>query len=134
MLPFSASLLEVNGECPEAYAPVSFDGHISEQTLEDWIVDNPQLVGEPLLVLGRQLAEFEEDQDRLDILAVDQGGGRDCSYRAQGGRQFCAEFRARAPRRRAVLAGLRGEAARIWFPRCVQDSEDIARRRCFHRA
>jgi hypothetical protein len=74
MLPFSASLLEVNGEGPEAYAPVSFDGHISEQTLEDWIVDNPQLVGEPLLVLGRQLAEFEEDQDRLDILAVDQGG------------------------------------------------------------
>jgi len=27
--------------------------------------------GERLLVLGRQLADFQEDQDRLDILAVD---------------------------------------------------------------
>lgn len=55
-------------------SPSSFDGKISELTLEAWIVDNPQLVGEPLLVLGRQLAEFEEDQDRLDVLAVDEDG------------------------------------------------------------
>jgi hypothetical protein len=32
------------------------------------------LVGEPLLVLGHQLAEFAEDRDRLDILALDRSG------------------------------------------------------------
>jgi hypothetical protein len=40
--------------------------------LERWIVDNPDLVGEQLLVLGHQLAEFAEDRDRLDILALDR--------------------------------------------------------------
>jgi hypothetical protein len=54
--------------------PVPFDGRVSEAQLESWIVDNPQLVGEPLLVLGRQLAEFAEDQDRLDVLAIDEDG------------------------------------------------------------
>jgi hypothetical protein len=42
--------------------------------LERWIVDNPDLVGEQLLVLGHQLAEFAEDRDRLDILALDRSG------------------------------------------------------------
>jgi hypothetical protein len=37
-------------------------------------VENPDLVGEELLVLGHQLAEFEEDKDRLDILALDRFG------------------------------------------------------------
>jgi hypothetical protein len=32
-------------------------------------------VGEALLVLGHQLAEFEEDKDRPDILALDHSGG-----------------------------------------------------------
>lgn len=42
--------------------------------MERWIVENPDLVGEALLVLGHQLAEFEEDKDRLDILALDRSG------------------------------------------------------------
>lgn len=74
MRPFSTSVLEVAGDMPRAFTPMSFDGHVSEAQLESWIVANPQLVGEPLLVLGRQLAEFEEDQDRLDVLAVDEDG------------------------------------------------------------
>ena len=54
--------------------PVSFQGRVDELTLEKWIVENPDLVGEPLLILGNQLAEFEEDKDRLDILALDRSG------------------------------------------------------------
>jgi hypothetical protein len=38
------------------------------------VVEQPELVGEDLLVLGRQLREFEEDVDRLDVLAVDRDG------------------------------------------------------------
>jgi hypothetical protein len=72
--PFSTSVLEVSGQTPRAYTPVAFDGHVSEAQLETWVVESPQLVGEALLVLGRQLAEFAEDQDRLDVLAVDEDG------------------------------------------------------------
>ncbi len=53
---------------------VSFAGRVDELTLERWIVENEDLVGEPLLILGNQLAEFEEDKDRLDILALDLSG------------------------------------------------------------
>ena len=55
-------------------APVAFSGRVGESQLESWIVSRPDLAGEDLLVLGRQLHEFEEDLDRLDILAVDRTG------------------------------------------------------------
>ncbi len=47
---------------------------MDELTLEAHIASNPGLVGEPMLVLGQQLADFEEDKDRLDILAIDKDG------------------------------------------------------------
>jgi hypothetical protein len=42
--------------------PVAFSGRVSEAQLEKWLIDNPALAGEPLLVLGAQLAEFAEDK------------------------------------------------------------------------
>lgn len=74
MDPFSPRLLQIDDGQPAALKPVPFQGRVSELTLEKWIVENPDLVGEPLLVLGHQLAEFEEDKDRLDILALDRAG------------------------------------------------------------
>ncbi len=71
---FSPRLLLVSDNQPTALEPVAFAGRIDELTLERWIIDNPDLIGEPLLVLGNQLAEFEEDRDRLDILALDRYG------------------------------------------------------------
>ena len=71
---FSPRLLLISSEGPTALEPVPFQGRVDELTLEHWIVDNPDLIGEPLLVLGNQLAEFEEDRDRLDILALDRSG------------------------------------------------------------
>jgi hypothetical protein len=72
--PFSPRLLQIDGGSPLALRPVAFAGRVDELTLERWIVENPDLVGEELLVLGHQLAEFEEDKDRLDILALDRFG------------------------------------------------------------
>jgi len=72
--PFSPRLLQITDGAASALEPVAFDGRVDELTLERWIVDNPDLVGEPLLVLGNQLAEFAEDKDRLDILALDRFG------------------------------------------------------------
>ncbi len=74
MRAFSPSLLRITNGSPHALKPVPFPGRVDELTLERWVVDEPSLVGEPLLVLGRQLADFEEDRDRLDVLAVDETG------------------------------------------------------------
>lgn len=71
---FASRLLLISNGEQHALEPVSFHGRVDESTLERWIVDNPDLVGEPLLILGNQLAEFEEDRDRLDILALDRSG------------------------------------------------------------
>jgi len=42
----------------------------SESELEDWISKNPTLLGEELLVIGRQVT-VEGVKDRLDLLAID---------------------------------------------------------------
>jgi len=46
---------------------------ILEEKLEDWIIDDPSLLGEPLLIIGRQVI-IPEIKDRLDILALDPQG------------------------------------------------------------
>ncbi len=74
MDPFSPRLLQIDNDTPLTLKPVLFHGRVDELALERWIVENPDLVGESLLVLGHQLAEFEEDKDRLDILALDRSG------------------------------------------------------------
>jgi hypothetical protein len=44
-----------------------------EEKLEDWIVSDPTILGEPLLVIGRQVL-IPDTRDRLDILAADSFG------------------------------------------------------------
>ena len=44
-----------------------------EEHLEDWVVNDPGLLGEPLLIVGRQVL-IPEVKDRLDILALDPQG------------------------------------------------------------
>jgi hypothetical protein len=58
MEPFSPRLLLITDGSPTALRPVPFQGRVDELTLERWIVDNPDLVGEQLLVLGHQLADL----------------------------------------------------------------------------
>src|SRR4051795_12022364 len=74
MRSFSPKVLRVTNDAAETLEPVSFQHRMDELTLEKHIVANPALMGEELLVLGRQLAEFEEDKDRLDVLAIDTDG------------------------------------------------------------
>src|SRR4051794_37365810 len=74
MRAFSPKVLRVTNNAAETLEPVSFQNRMDELTLEKHIAANAALVGEELLVLGRQLAEFEEDKDRLDILAIDTDG------------------------------------------------------------
>ncbi len=74
MREFGSKMVRVTGDEASMLEPVEFDGRVSEADLERWLVRNPELSGEPLLVLDSQLAEFAEDKDRLDILALDQSG------------------------------------------------------------
>lgn len=72
---FRPTMIEVGRDGrPAVRAPVEFAGRVSEAQLEAWLIEHPDLAGEPLLILGSQLAEFAEDKDRLDVLAVDETG------------------------------------------------------------
>jgi hypothetical protein len=44
-----------------------------EEHLEDWIAADPSILGEPLLIFGRQVI-IPDTKDRLDLLAVDPHG------------------------------------------------------------
>jgi hypothetical protein len=74
MRSFLPKVLRVVGVGAQTLKPVSFQGRMDELTLEKHVASDPNLMGEALLVLGQQLAEFEEDKDRLDILAIDTDG------------------------------------------------------------
>ena len=74
MSDFAPHLVRIGSDGAAIAEPVSWRGRLSEQQFEDLIVANPNLAGEELLVLGRQLKEFQEDDKRLDVLAVDRDG------------------------------------------------------------
>ncbi|MBD0284213.1 MAG: hypothetical protein ICV53_10530 [Flavisolibacter sp.] len=44
-----------------------------EKHLEDWVADKPEIPGESLLIIGRQII-IPEVKDRLDLLALDPNG------------------------------------------------------------
>jgi hypothetical protein len=47
MRPFSTSVLEVAGDMPRAFTPMSFDGHVFEAQLESWIATENSLWSSP---------------------------------------------------------------------------------------
>jgi hypothetical protein len=48
---------------------------ISERDdLQEWVIEEPQILGEDLLVITSEYANFEDTRDRLDILALDPLG------------------------------------------------------------
>ena len=44
-----------------------------EEHVEDWVASCPEMLGEQLVVVGRQV-QLDEGQDRIDLLAIDQAG------------------------------------------------------------
>lgn len=49
-------------------------GFFERQDLQEWIIDEPQILGENLLIVTAEFAGFRDTQDRLDLLAMDQSG------------------------------------------------------------
>jgi hypothetical protein len=72
---FESRVVVLGADESTAIEPLQrFSLQLSERDLEAQVVAHPELLGEELLVLGSQLAEFTEDRDRLDVLAVDRDG------------------------------------------------------------
>jgi hypothetical protein len=71
---FESVMVQVDEGEALVLTPRDLGDRVAEAQLERWLLENPALAGEPLLILGSQLAEFAEDKDRLDVLAVDKQG------------------------------------------------------------
>lgn len=68
------TLWKVTDEGPHQVETTRFrDEDLLEEHLEDWVEDNPGLLGEPLLIIGRQVM-IPDVKDRVDLLAVDPDG------------------------------------------------------------
>lgn len=42
--------------------------------LQEWIVEQPEIIGEDLLIIQTEYSDFEQTRDRLDLLALDRDG------------------------------------------------------------
>jgi hypothetical protein len=71
---FAGKTVQVVDGKVEVLEPTGFGGHVSEAQLEKIVLRAPEVLGEELLPLGHQLADFSEDQQRLDLLAIDKSG------------------------------------------------------------
>ncbi len=65
-------LYDVGGEGVSPLPPTKFaDAGLYEKHIEDWVEARPDLLGEELLIIGRQVA-LDEGKDILDLLAMDR--------------------------------------------------------------
>jgi len=68
------ALWKITDKGPSPVKETKFkDEKLLEEHLEDWIAAKPMLLGEPLLIFGRQV-QIPDTKDRLDLLAVDPQG------------------------------------------------------------
>lgn len=50
-------------------------GYTEDHHLQEWIANQPDALGEELLVIQKEFAGFEDTRERLDLLAIDKKGG-----------------------------------------------------------
>lgn len=47
---------------------------LERQDLEEWVIKKPEILGEELLVISSELQNYEDINERLDVLALDRDG------------------------------------------------------------
>ena len=62
--------LKIQKKCTEFFCSLFLFKEYLEQDLEDWIENDSSILGENLLIIGRQ-AQIPEVNDRIDLLALD---------------------------------------------------------------
>jgi len=72
--------------------------------LQEWIADNPGILGESLLIIQKEFSGFSDTSERLDLLALDEDGrivvienklddsGRDVVWQALKYASYCASL------------------------------------------
>ena len=70
--------------------------------LQEWIAANPEILGEPLLIIQKEFSDWSDTDERLDLLALDESGnlviienktddsGRDVVWQALKYVSYCA--------------------------------------------
>ena len=60
----------------EAVSEVDFTrlGFQERRDIQEWVADNPRILGEGLLIIGKEFSGFDRTNARLDLLAVDTDG------------------------------------------------------------
>ena len=49
-------------------------GFRERRDIQEWIAKNPRILGEDLLIIGKEFSDFDRTSERLDLLAVDARG------------------------------------------------------------
>lgn len=98
--------IEKNENRIERLAPRSFSelGFRERAHLQEWIANQPDALGEELLIIQKEFAGFSDTSERLDLLAIDKQGslvivenklddtGRDVTWQALRYASYCARL------------------------------------------
>ena len=49
-------------------------GFKERENLQEWLADNPEALGEELLMIQKEFSGFTDTRERLDLLALDKRG------------------------------------------------------------
>lgn len=79
-------------------------GFSERYDLQEWIVNTPEMLGERLLIIQKEFSEFDDTNERLDLLALDEKGniviienklddsGRDVTWQALKYVSYCSKL------------------------------------------
>ena len=71
-------LFRVNPETHESESITEVEfaqlGFQERRDIQEWIAANPSILGEDLLIIGKEFSGFDRTNERLDLLAVDSDG------------------------------------------------------------
>ncbi len=68
--------IDAKSRASERIAEVEFSnlGFQERRDIQEWVAANPGILGEDLLVIGKEFSGFDRTDERLDLLAVDADG------------------------------------------------------------
>ena len=67
--------VDPNTKAPNKIREVDFASlGLQERDIQDWVVANPGILGDDLLIIAKEFSDFDRTKERLDLLAVDPDG------------------------------------------------------------
>ena len=71
-------LFRVDPDTKVSVKPTEVDfsrlGLEERRDIQEWIVDNPEILGDDLMIITKEFSDFDRTNERLDLLAVDRDG------------------------------------------------------------